>query len=384
MSSRLVLAPTKHPPVPEQEVRLTVAVDSTTCGAPTDPGILGRLQQYESGGFRVPIARIVAYAGIHYEGEAQDHWGVGEGRARIQSAWQDICNWNPRAELDRTSAPRLVFDQRPNSRRQANFSEVIAVGAGLVVAAAFYEMPYRFWRPTPGLSPYDFRAPGPAGMELQLEVRGRFEGNLGDAKAQVRKKFGANAFLARQLGVIFAPRTDVEASHPDLTLLDPENNGMPAATAKQDLRALLLHYVPFFARQNFDDFADRLRALAALPDADFDAYLNQGDPVLRAARVRRTAFRFEGEEFVGTAWSGVAWPKGLIELQTDVDLSSGCFYWGIWTRVLDALREGQLQDIADMETSVGTYTEGQLIYVLLDDATALAWAPTQEALLAME
>jgi len=381
MSTRLILAPS-HPPLPEQIVCLSVEVDKTTCQ--TDPTIDEKLSCYEREGISVPISEIVVHAGIHYEGEAQDYWGIGRECAQIQSAWQDICNWEPRSETDAKGVSRLVFTKRENSRRQANFSEVIAVGAGLVVGVRFFNRSYRFWRPTPGLSTYDFWAPGPEGSELQLEVRGRFAGdNIGTAKAQVRKKFGETATLSRQLGVIFAPRVDVNTPNVDIVLVDPEKDGLPAMDSHREFRALLLHYIPFFARQNFTEFANRLKKLAESSNNEFAAYVASGDDVLRNARVKRTTFQFEGAEFVGTAWEGLAWPTALAPRIEEIDFSKGFFYWGIWTAVLESLREGQLGDLVDMNVTVGTYVHEHRIYVLLDDATALAWVPTMNDLLDM-
>jgi hypothetical protein len=221
-------------------------------------------------------------------------------------------------------------------------------------------------------------------MDLRVEARGRFEGKLGGAKAEVRKKFGSNTSFARQLGVIFSPRTSLIGSFPDIILLDPESDGMPDESAHREYRSLLLHYVHFFSRQNFDDFACRLTTLAQASDEDFEGYLQNGDDDLRRARVKRTAFHLENEEFVGTAWGGVAWPAGLGGgAGLDVDFSAGCFYWGIWTKVLSALREGQLQDIVNMDAREETYVDRLRVYIVLDDATALAWAPTEEELLAM-
>ncbi len=382
MSSRLTLAPSKHPSVPESTVRLRVDVDESTCA--TSPDIDRKLAGYKLSGFNVPISRIVAYAGIHYDGEAQDYWDIGQARAQIQSAWQDICNWEPRRELDSNGIGRLAFSQCVNSRRQANFSEVIAVGAGLAVGAIFYDLPYRFWRPTPGLSPYDFRAPGPNGSEIQLEVRGRFDGQgIAQAKQQVRAKFGASANLAHQLGVIFTPHTEVDSTAVDVILVDPESDGAVDMASHRELRALLHHYAPFFARQNFGDFAKRLTELAEATDPEFAVYLAQGDTTLRNASVKRTTFRFDAAEFVGTAFDGIAWPRALAPVSTDIDFSTGAFYWGVWIAIVDALRNGHLRDLADMKVTAGTFVQGRCVYILLDDGTALAWAPTREELFNM-
>lgn len=383
MSSQLVLAPTGHPGVPADTVILTVEVEAQNCIVPDGSTVAKHLEELKSDGLTVPISRLVAYAGIHYRGTAKDYWRIGDGRACIQGAWQDICNWNPHSEVDSAGKSRLVFNVNKNSRRQANLAEVMAVGVGLVVATKIYDMPYRFWRPTPGLLRYDFRGPAAGGAELQLEVRGRSGGKLGNAQEEVHRKFGENPSMARQLGAIFATRTSADVSYPDLILLDPKKDGLSAQLQHQQYRSLLEHYAFFFLGQGFTDFGDRLRTLASVSDTEFDLFLANGDDLLRKARVKRVSFRVESYTFSGTAFQGVAWPRHIAPPTPDVDFSSGCFYFGIWTKAVDALCEGQLEDLADMTTAEEIYVDGAKVYIILDDATALAWAPTNEQLMRM-
>jgi hypothetical protein len=383
MCGSLHLAPTGHPQVPDDIVNLTVDVDTSHCGTPISQTVQDVLAQYQQHGIQVPVSRIVAYSGIHYRGEAVDHWNIGSGRAEMQNAWQDINNRNPHCITDSQGNLRLLFDSSTNSRRQANFTETVGVGVGLFIATRFFNTPYRYWSPTPALSRYDYRAFPGSHMEFQLEARGRFAGNLGSAKSDVWDKFGQNANLSRQLAVIFCPRENLNSSHTDVILLDPTKNGAKNNTEYQNYRSILKHYCYFFARQNFHAFANRLYAIAQSNNDDFLAYLKVGDDKLRKSLAKRVTFEVSNYSFQGTAWKGFAWPFYLSRKLKQFDFSTGFFYWGIWNSVIEYLREGRIPELEEMITFEQIEVVGKRIYMVLDDATALAWAPTIKDLLEM-
>jgi hypothetical protein len=383
MCGSLHLAPTGHPQVPDDVVTLSVSVDYLHCGPCPDANIQQYLSNYQQNGIQVPISRIVAYSGIHYRNEAIDHWNIGSGRAEMQNAWQDISNWQPYFQTDSNGISRLVFVRPQNSRRQANFTETVGVGVGLFIATRFFNTPYRFWSPTPGLSRYDYRAFPGSHMEYQLEARGRFAGNLGNAKTEVWEKFGQNASLSRQLAVIFCPRENLNSSHTDVILLDPIKNDVMNNTEYKNYRSILKHYSYFFARQNFHAFSNRLYEIARSNDEIFSVYLKLGDDELRKSLAKRVTFEVSNYNFQGTAWKGFAWPFYLSRKLKQFDFSTGFFYWGIWNSVIEYLREGRIPEIVEMTTFEQIEVAGKRIYMVLDDATALAWAPTMKDLLEM-
>lgn len=375
----MTLAPSGHPPVPSDVVHFEVEVDAKVCGWPSDPELGSKLSQLHRTGLELRIGQIVAYAGLHYQDEAQDHWKIGAGRARIQSAWQDLCNWSPDVALrGRDGKPKLVLAERKNARRKGIISEVLGVGVGLGLAIHLYDLPYRFWSPSPGLAPHDFSAPASNGGAIRLEARGRFARNNWEAaKAQVRKKFGQTNFTSA-VGVIFAPRATPNTRSRDITVMDPDGPGEKESHAR--LRALLRHYAPFFRMQGFGEFATRILEIASLAEQEFTEYLQHGDARLRRGVFKRTGFSFRNAEFEGTAYEGIAWPRHL----TNFDGSeAGCFYWGLWTNVIEAIREGELESVAEMVVTEEVVRVGNTVYITLADGTALAWAPDLQTLLGM-
>lgn len=123
MSSRLQLAPTDHPQVPEDEVIFTVKVDKTFCNLPSDGYLIKRLEGLESNGMIAPISRIVAYSGLQYRGAARDYWaheGRGEDRRRT-STRPTAKSWPDEAPARRNAllAQRQVLLERDLHRRLA-------------------------------------------------------------------------------------------------------------------------------------------------------------------------------------------------------------------------------------------------------------------------
>lgn len=146
------------------------------------------------------------------------------------------------------------------------------------------------------------------------------------------------------------------------------------------LRSVLRHYTPFFERQGYGEFSSRLKELAAADDALFEAYLTAGDAVLRDKNIttHRTYFRYNDHRFEGAAWDGTAWPASLTGVE--VPENQGCFYWALWDEVTRAIKEGRLSDIAEMNIRPEVFRLQGRVLVLLPDASALAWASSEDAL----
>jgi hypothetical protein len=241
-----------------------------------------------------------------------------------------------------------------------------------------YDLPYRFWRAM-AFDPHDLEAPAPSGGKVRVEVRARVNRNhWQQAKDDVYTKLPAPGDFAAAAGILFAPRTSPRTHAADILIMDPEGKKTMSDRAHDPLRSLLLHYIPFFEHQgghpSCATFARRLRQLAEADEAEFEAYLKNGDRVLRQQRPYRTGFRFGGHDFKGSTWIGAAWPDSITGVVSEP--GQGAFYWALWTKVIDALKEGRLQDLAEMEIRTGMQRLGSKVFVLLDDGIALAWAPS--------
>ncbi len=96
-----------------------------------------------------------------------------------------------------------------------------------------------------------------------------------------------------------------------------------------------------------------------------------GDGELRRLPSHRTQFLTGGTTFLGSAWEGAFFPPHL----TGVVPSEGVFIEGIWSVVVDALRDGRVGDVAEIEVMERCSRDGEFVYVVVDDARAYAWAP---------
>jgi hypothetical protein len=181
------------------------------------------------------------------------------------------------------------------------------------------------------------------------------------------------------MGVIFAPRSKLGKRHqkPDILIMDPigQGNGMEEHGS---YRALLKHYAPFFRNQGtahrFRRFAERLEELSTAEQEVFADYLKSGDAMLRKNDPWRVGFRYGRFEFKGTAWESASWPAQLTGFA--VQDQNGAFYWGIWTEVIEALREGRLQELLEMAVTEGMTRYDGKVFMLLNDGTAFAYAPS--------
>lgn len=188
----------------------------------------------------------------------------------------------------------------------------------------------------------------------------------------VHAKIVAGSSFAQTAGIIFGPRTTSgKPRKPDFLVMDPQ--GPPDEPSPlRPLRDLLFHYAPFFEDQGYDRFATRLRELAEAPDEQFNQYTTKGDDTLAREVGSRTSFSISGQEYLGTAWSGVMWPAFLLNGKP----SRGLFIDGLHTKVVDAIIAGRLVDVLDMEATNETTREGRFVHIALDDGRALVWAPT--------
>lgn len=240
-----------------------------------------------------------------------------------------------------------------------------------------YRIPHAAWKPSPGLQPHDLE--GARGRRIvRVEARARTDGNnLATAIAQVHAKFPIGNFT-NTAGIVVSPYTHNAPNTPEVVIVDPVGVAVPRD--HNELRTILEHYLPFFEYQGerTQAFTTRLRELSASTPSEFERYLREGDVILRQSLPNRTFFRVRGERFLGTAWSDIAWPSALTGMP-DSD-TGGFFYWGLWERVIQALRDGRVEEIARMRVVPGTVRHRDITLMILEDGSGLAWAPTQEQL----
>lgn len=368
---------TSIPNPPEQIVYFQVKVNRDNCGDITAKTEI-LLKHLETNGFEISLLELIGTAGAHFRDGAVDFSGHGSMAAEIQRAWDNLTHCQLRAVYNKKPGKnRLVVTKLPNNpRADALAAEILAVGVGLSIAIRFYDIPLQSWFPT-GLAPTDFAAYDSGDNLIKVEVRGRFERN--HWKAAIEKtqyKLKNEKDFDKALGVLFAPRTSASTRAADIEIIDPIGEHMNVQKYSQ-LRSVLCHYAPFFERQNYGEFAARLRELSTIDDAIFAQYLDRGDPVLGDQNIRthRTFFRYAYHRFEGTAWEGTEWPTALTGVE--IPGNKGCFYWALWDEVTRALKEGRLKDIAEMKIPFQTFRHEGRVLVLLQDATALVWAPTE-------
>lgn len=263
-----------------------------------------------------------------------------------------------------------------NPRSDGLAAEILAVGVGLSVAIKFYDIPLQLWSPT-GLKATDFEAYDKNNNRVRVEVRGRFvRNNWKSAVQETQGKLKNYRNFDKALGVLFAPRVSDVTRAADIEIIDPVGEHMTTQKYSQ-MRAVLCHYAPFFERQGYAEFGERLRELSSADNEKFALYLKKGDPILCDKNIKtyRTFFRYNNHRFEGTAWEDTAWPMSLTGVEIPKD--KGCFYWALWDEVIRALKEGRLADIAEMEVKPEMFRFKDRVLILLQDASALAWAPSQ-------
>ncbi len=369
------------PEIRSDLVHFVVEIDRSRCL--TIPAALEtRLREFERDGLELPLDRIITHAGIELVGSVVDYWQRGEDSARVKRVWDDLSQWRPRCVPHPTTGqPRLVVTPPANPNERVAGTRRWGVGVGLLVATRLYGIPYRFWHAT-GFARHDLEAPAAGGGIIKVEVRARVDrNNWREAKDAMFGKLSSPADFATAAGILFAPRTTSRPSSADILIVDPRGDNVDS-TDHPMLRALLQHYAPFFEHQaGFPPcarFARCLRELAGADRSAFQDYLARGDNKLRAEQPFRTSFWFGEHHFLGTAYYGSAWPEAMTGVVAEP--GRGAFYWALWGEVILALQEGRLQDIADMTIQAGSRRFGDRVFVLVDDGTALAWAPSKESL----
>lgn len=340
-----------------------------------------RLQGFQTNGFEISFAALVATAGAHFREGAVDFGDQGSAQAEMQRAWDNLAHCQPKPVRSQKSGKnRLVVTKSENNPRVDGLAaEILAVGVGLSLAIEFYDLPLQSWFPT-GLEPTDFQAYDRDNNLVRVEVRGRFKRNNWKAAVQkTQEKLKNHRDFNKAIGVLFAPRESAATKAADIEIIDPVGEHMTTQNHPQ-LRAVLCHYAPFFERQGYTEFGARLRQLSAADDEGFAHYLSKGDPILgdKNIRTHRTFFRYNDHRFEGTAWDGTAWPTALTGVE--IPENKGCFYWALWDEVTRALKEGRLKDIAEMEVPSQVFRFKGRVLVLLQDASALIWAPTEAEL----
>ena len=365
---------------PKDVVSFNVSINREQCGSTTAETEV-QLNSFEANGFEISLLELVATAGAHFRDGAIDFGGYGKEQAEIQRAWDNLAHCQPKAVYNRKSdKKRLVVTKSANNPRADGLAaEILAVGVGLSLAIRFYGIPLQNWFPT-GLKPTDFEAFDKDNNRVKVEVRGRFARNNWKAAIEkTQKKLTHDRDFNKAIGVLFAPRVSAATNAADIEIIDPAGEYMSTQNHPR-LRGVLCHYAPFFERQGYSEFGERLRTLSAAGDEAFSRYLREGDALLRDKNIRthRTSFRYNDHKFEGTAWDGVAWPTALTGMEAPDN--KGCFYWALWDEVTRALKEGRLSDIADMKVEPEVFRHKGRLLVLLQDASALVWAPTAEEL----
>ena len=385
MSYPINFGPITVPSIPIDDVKIEVELDlSLACS----PNLVNRLSAIQSNGITVPISKIVAFSALHFHGAVYDFHKIGLNRSAIKLAWEDIASWRPRAVIrSRGKTSKLTFVQMGNSRVQALVTEIVGVGVGLVAASHVFQIPFRLWYPTPKLGPTDFCAPYLDG-EVHLECRGRFQrGGWENAKQQVYKKFlGPNSYHS-QLGTLFSLNTTPNSRKPDLVLIDPPGEVL-VLDRFHAYRAILKHYAPFFGAQGKFEFANRLQIVSEFDNYDFEKYLSEGDESLYRMRgwgSGRTSFTLGSVKFWGTAWKADSLPFNVFYGDNpDAKQKSGYAFFGLAKSIILCLAKGELENLVDAQITPWQQRDEVAMssaYYVFEDGTAIAWAPSIEALL---
>jgi hypothetical protein len=167
----------------------------------------------------------------------------------------------------------------------------------------------------------------------------------------------------------------------DLLLIDPEGDAEQRET-HQHFRHILRHYSSFFEKQAQFDVSETLSRIAESPTVAFEAYLYDGDAELRSMLSRRrrqpfmTSFRIGENVFWGMAWHSWAIPGVL-----GVEDGDGVLVWGLWEPIIPCLADGRLQEISEAEFESWESLIDGVRYVVLDDGTAIVWAPNIDRLM---
>jgi hypothetical protein len=374
----ILLRSTALPGIPADRVWFHVEVDLARCAPPSR--FAAKLQDLNANGVEESIARLICYSGAFYLDAVADVWGQGLSHARIATAWTSLVHWNPQS-VQFGGRSRLTFaggHNAPNPQRHA--SELLGVGAGLLLARHIYDQPLRSWSSL-GAGRLDYEALSFDGSStFRAEVRGRFDRKgWARARRQVEDKIPTQSPADSFAGILFAPRTSKSPRAPDFLVVDPEIPGPRELDRRMPMRRVLRKYAPYFAWQGLTEFARRLAELADLNESDFEDYLTRGDDQLRRLRHRafRTSMKIGDIRYFGSAWDGIVWPEHLIGKTAD----KGTFIDGIAEPILGAFLDGRLHEILELKVEEQIGRDGEYVRVFLDDGRARVWAPTIDQLL---
>jgi hypothetical protein len=333
-------------------------------------------------GFRLTIMEIVIRAGLHFSGAIIER-GEGEEVAQMRMAWDFLKDWNLRGVPHAKDQNRivLVVEEQTNARVTATRSEILAFGVGYEAATRIYQIPANQWETSEGLSTHDLQAFNAQGSLIRVELRGRLNRqHLGSAVSQVHDKFAQGDFN-NAAGIIFFPRTTNAARTADMLILDPLGTREPEPQTAR-FRILLRHYAPFFYYQGgiVRHFGERMRALSLGPEQDLQLYLKHGDEELSGSSFKagRVGFDWAGVRYVGTVWEDMHWPEWLVGIGVP---GGGAFFWGIRKDIIEALRSGDLQHVADIDDEQEVFKTDRGIVAVLSDGMVLIWAPSADELI---
>lgn len=158
----------------------------------------------------------------------------------------------------------------------------------------------------------------------------------------------------------------------------------------QNLRNIVGHYIPFFERQqglnenNFTRrFAQRLRELADSDEDTFQRYLCEGDAALYydkrgQEKPWRAVICYDGYRFCGMVYAGFAWPVEIAGKKPQPGV--GAYHFGLWEPIIEALRDGHIDELAELQVTPGTTEHDGKLFVLQSDGIALTWASSEAEL----
>lgn len=384
-------------PVPSNQVHFTIQVEREAClitGRPIPPKLCAALNRLELSGLSTTIPELYFSAACLYQRSGQP-----VGTEDLKMAASCFQTWTFRREVDPfNQQPRLIATPPANDTLQTLGTTLLGVAVGLEVACKLYSLDRVSWDITRCNKTFDYIAIDPStGGTIEVEVRARMNrNNWAEAVAQSEEKLRKKnpRTFANASAVLFAPRSAMPKGPTrtkDILIMDPSGDETTQARGSiSQWRNILRHYAPIFERMSGRNetnfirrFAARLRELSESNDEILQHYLAAGDAQLQydqrgLEKPWRSFFRFNGQRFCGTAFEGDRWP---VEIAGEAPQSTGgMFYFGLWQQIIEALRDGRLNEIAEMKVTSGQISFKGKVFVLLSDGVALAWAPNQDAL----
>ena len=367
---RLSLTPTNLVSTSSNSVHFTIEVNRRSCSAhPVLPAIDMMLKNLETVGITLSLSGILLAAATLLKSGQQP-----SSSEDIKFAEDVLQKWQfsilPNLS---TGQNRLICVPPQQDFFQRTGTELLGVGVNLLVASHLYSVNLNAWNITTGNARFDYTAIyPPTNSSLEIEVRARLDrNNWRIAVQEANKKLTAKANKSHRdftvaAALLFAPRSTSPkraVRTKDILIMDPSGNNTPH-NPSQNLRNIIQHYIRFFERQeslnekNFTRlFAQRLRDLASSDEESFQRYLHEGDATLcydkrGGKKPWRQVFRYDGQRFCGTAFDGYAWPMEVGGRKPEVGV--GAYYFGLWEPIIEALRDGHIEDLAELKVTPGT------------------------------